>query len=74
MAKSRQPETVNFDEPPAALLTNLYRTRTPHGYRKTTEGPQLFRKLNPKTAYDKCPSLKALLDEMLLLARQAGLS
>ncbi len=72
--KSRRPETVNFDEPPAKLLTNLYRMRTPHGYRKTTEGPALFRKLNPQTAYQKCPSLKALLDEMLLLAKQAGLS
>lgn len=73
-AKSRNPETVNFDEPPAALLGNLYRTRIPGGYRKTTEGPALFRKLNPRTAYDKCPSLKALLDEMLTLAKQAGLS
>ena len=72
MAKSQQPETVNFDEPPAKLLTNLYRTRTASGYRKTTEGPALFRKLDPRTAYAKCPSLKALLDEMLLLARQAG--
>ncbi len=72
--KSRQPETVNFDEPPAKLLANIYRTRTASGYRKTTEGPALFRKLDPRIAYGKCPSLKALLDEMLLLARQASLS
>ena len=71
MAKSQQPETVNFDEPPAKLLTNLYRTRTASGYRKTTKGAALFCKLDPRTAYAKCPSLKALLDEMLLLAPQA---
>jgi len=71
-AKSRQPETVNSDEPPYRLLRNLYATRTASGYRKTTEGPDLFRNLDPRTAYAKCPSLKALLDEMLLLARQAG--
>lgn len=73
-AKSRNPEAVNFDEPPATLLENLYRTRIPSGYQKTTEGPALFRKLNPQMAYDRCPSLKALLDEMLLLAKQARLS
>ena len=72
--KYPKPETVNFDEPPAKLLTNLYRMRTASGYRKTTEGPKLFAKLDPKIAYDKCPSLKALLDEMLRIAKQAGLS
>ncbi len=34
----------------------------------------LFTKLDPSIAYGKCPRLKALPDEMLLLARQAGLS
>ena len=36
-AKSRKPETVNFDGPPAALLGFFCRTRTPSGCRKTTE-------------------------------------
>ena len=73
-AKSRKPETVNFDGPPAALLGFSCRTRTPSGCRKTTEWPALFREINLRTAYDKCSSLGVLLDEIQLLAKQAGLS
>lgn len=71
------PEKVNFHEPPAKLLENLYMAKLKRAYRKPTDGKALFSKLgklNSSIAYDKCPSLKALLDEMLLLARQAGLS
>lgn len=34
-------------------------------------GKLLFRKLDPAAAYNRCPHLKALLDEMLLRAQQA---
>lgn len=68
------PEEVNSHTPPAKLLKELYKARLKRTYVKTAEGKVLFRKLNPRTAYNKCPSLKALLDEMLTLARQAGLS
>ena len=42
------PEKVNFDEPPAKLLNRVYLSQTRRGYKKTTYGQQLFRKLNPQ--------------------------
>jgi len=38
-----------------------------------THGSELFRKLEPDLAYKKCPRLEELLDEMLKLAKEAGL-
>lgn len=67
------PEKVNSHNHPAKLLKELYKTRIKSAYIKTAEGKKLFRSLDLRTAYAKCPSLKALLDEMVLLARQAGL-
>ena len=72
-AKVAQPERVNFDEPPAQLLDRVYRQQTKRNYKKTTYGKQLFAKLDPTVAQGKCPYLKALLDEMLNLARADGL-
>ncbi|MDE8345041.1 MAG: DUF4276 family protein [Acidocella sp.] len=72
--KVSKPETVNFDQPPAVLLDNLYRQTKGRSYKKVVYGSQLFAKLNPEVAYDKCPALKALLDEMLRLAKDAGLA
>ncbi len=68
------PETVNSDTPPAELLKSLYSTKMGKQYKKVTNGKELFAKLNPTVACKKCPSLKALLDEMLLLAQAAGLA
>lgn len=68
-AKTAQPETVNSDEPPAKLLDRLYQSKHGRHYKKVTNGEDLFAKLDPSVAYQKCPKLKALLDEMLLLAR-----
>lgn len=70
---SKPPEQVNFDEPPACLLNRLYRQATRRKYKKVVYGGQLFRKLDPRIAYARCPRLKALLDEMLVLAKNAGL-
>ena len=39
----------------------------------TTYGKQLFAKLDPAIATDKCPYLKAMLGEMLEMARAGGL-
>lgn len=66
-----RPEAVNMNEPPAELLKRLYLSRTKHKYHKVTNGTELFGNLNPVTAYDKCPNLKAMLDEMLRLAKEA---
>ncbi|MGI4787813.1 MAG: DUF4276 family protein [Janthinobacterium lividum] len=66
------PEKINFDRPPAKLLNELYSARLKRSYRKVVDGKALFAKLTPSIAYQKCPSLKILLDEMLELAKGAG--
>ena len=67
--KIAKPETVNFDEPPAKLLDKLYRQHTKRIYKKVVNGKELFGKLDPAVAYEKCPRLRELLDTMLDLAR-----
>lgn len=71
--KIQRPEEVNFDEPPARLLERIYKEKTKWAYKKTTHGSDLFNKLDPNLAYTKCPRLKELWDEMLKLAKEAGL-
>ena len=68
-AKTAQPETVNSHEPPSALLGRLYQSKMRKPYKKPTDGAKLFAALNPEKAYQKCPSLKLLLDEMLALVK-----
>jgi hypothetical protein len=65
------PETVDFDEPPAKLLSRLYREKAGRGYRKLIDGADLFRSLSPDRARERCPALKALLDDMLALASRS---
>lgn len=67
--KIQNPETVNFDEPPAKLLERLYPLHIGRSYKKVVNGKELFGKLDPDVAYQKCPKLKELLDKMLELAR-----
>jgi hypothetical protein len=69
--KCAQPESVNFDEPPAKLLGRLYREKLGWEYKKMSHGANLFQKLSPERAYEKCPYLKAMLDDMLALAKNA---
>lgn len=69
--KSGQPETVNFDEPPAKLLDRLYSQKLRTSYKKVIDGRNLFAKLDPEVARAKCPMLRLMLDEMLELARSA---
>lgn len=71
--RHREPETVDFDEPPAKLLNRLFKESGLRGYDKVITGSTLFAKLDPRTAYSKCPHLREMLDEMLFLAREAGL-
>ncbi|MFZ2630873.1 MAG: DUF4276 family protein [Desulfosalsimonadaceae bacterium] len=68
--KIEHPETVNFDEPPAKLLERLYPLHPGRSYKKVVNGRNLFGKLSPDVAYQKCPKLKELLDRMLELAKQ----
>jgi hypothetical protein len=71
-AKVVNPETVNFDEPPAKLLERLYSQKIGRRYKKVTNGRELFGRLEPDVAYGKCPKLRELLDKMLELAGDAG--
>ncbi|AKT38479.1 DUF4276 family protein [Chondromyces crocatus] len=66
-----QPETVNFDEPPAKLLERLYREKLRRGYKKVIDGMNLFAALSPDTAHARCPRFRAMLDEMLAVVKQA---
>ena len=69
----KSPEEVDFDEPPKKLLQRLYLEKAGQTYKNVTHGERLFKMLSPELAYKKCPKLKALLDKMLRLAREAGL-
>jgi len=66
------PESVNFKQPPAQLLEKLYQQKLRRPYRKKVDGRILFNKLDPGVAYQKCPRLKEMLDEMLRLAKDSG--
>jgi hypothetical protein len=65
----QQPESINFDEPPAKLLARIYPKCINRSYKKVVNGKELFRRLDPNVAYEKCPNLKQLLDKMLELAK-----
>lgn len=71
--KIQRPEEVNFDKPPARLLEQIYKEKIKRTYKKTTHGSELFGKLDANLAYTKCPRLKEFFDEMLKLAKEAGL-
>jgi hypothetical protein len=71
--RATQPETVNFVEPPAKLLDRIYKARLRRTYKKTTYGKELFRELDPAVAVQRCPYLRSMLEEMLRLAKAAGL-
>ncbi len=68
--KTNNPEDINFNQPPSKLLNEIYYKNTKKKYKKVTNGTQLFKKLNPDIAYQKCPNLKCLLDEMRKMAEE----
>ena len=70
--KARDPESVNFDEPPAKLLRRLYREKLKRDYKKIVDGTNVFSKLDPAVVRDKCPYLRKMTDKMLRLAHEAG--
>jgi hypothetical protein len=70
---SKPPEQINSNEPPSMLLQRIYLRETKRDYKKVTNGSELFNKLDPNVAVEKCPKLKELLTEMLRLAQAAGL-
>lgn len=69
-----RPEAVNFDNKPAQRIDAAFRKRLNRRYRKTTDGGDLLARANVSLAYEKCPSLRALLDDMRDLALAAARS
>ncbi len=69
---SKSPEDINITLPPAKRLNEIYSKQTKKRYKKITYGKDLFSKLDPSVAYNKCPHLKELLDAMLKLAKDAS--
>jgi hypothetical protein len=72
-ASAKNPERVNFNEPPKKLLKRLYSEKLNRNYKETTDSPALFGDLDPSECYAKCPYLRLMLDEMLQLAKDVGL-
>ena len=72
-SRVQQPETVNFETPPAVLLTRLYDQHLKRSYRKVVDGLNLFRQLDPEAVYQKCPYFARMMDDLLRLAHEAGL-
>lgn len=69
----QKPETINFDAPPSHLLNQLYRLHTRRIYKKRVDGAGLFAQADPAVVYEKCPHFRQMLDEMLVMAKAAGL-
>ena len=70
--KAHHPEMVNFDEPPAKLLDNLYYTHLKRHYDKVLNGGDLFQVLDPQEVHHKCPYFGAMMNDLLIMAREAG--
>lgn len=69
---SQSPETINTTLPPAKRLNDIYKKKIKRRYKKVVYGKNLFLKLDPNVAYNKCPYLKELLDAMLKIAKNAS--
>jgi hypothetical protein len=67
--RSARPEEVNFDQPPSKLLARLYREKLSRSYKKVIDGASLFQALPPERAFEKCPYLKSMLNDMHQLAQ-----
>ncbi len=67
-----KPESVNFNQPPCQLLQKLYSEKLKRRYNKIVDGSDLFSKLDPELAYQKCSRLQEMLKEMLRLAQERG--
>lgn len=62
----KSPEEINFDQPPAKLLASLLKKK----YKKTVRAKNIFSFVDPAIAYEKCPHLKCLLDDLLRVAKR----
>lgn len=66
------PEAVDLDNPPSKRIAEAYRRGFGNReYHKKKDGRALFDRLDPHQAAEACPHLKALLDDLLNVARNA---
>jgi hypothetical protein len=63
--QKRPPEQVNFNEPPAKFLKRILGGR----YKKTVHAKNLFPKVDPQVAINKCPHLRILAEDLLAIAK-----
>ena len=63
-ALSRNPEQINFENPPAERLNAIYNKNLKKGYKKVEYGTQLFECLDPLVVRQKCPYFKQMVDEL----------
>jgi hypothetical protein len=61
----RPPEQVNFNQPPAKLLKRILGGH----FKKTTTAMNLFPRVDPQIAIDRCPYLRLLMEDLLRVAR-----
>ena len=73
LMRGRKPEAINMNAPPSYLLNDAFQSAMREHYRKTRHGVTAFSNADVNIVYDTCPSLKAILDEMLSMAHAAGL-
>ena len=71
--REQMPEEVNFTHPPKARLKAVFRSHMRRDYKETVDGVTLFSKLDPSVACKKCPFLKAMIDDLVVLAKAVGL-
>ena len=70
--KAKEPETVNFNEPPGKLLIRLFKEKHHTPYRKKMDGKDFFGRLDPDAVHRRCPSFATMMDELLVLAKARG--
>jgi hypothetical protein len=63
--RRRDPEQVNFNEPPAKFLQRLLGRK----YKKTVVAMNMFPRINPQVAIDRCPHLKLLANDLLCVSQ-----
>jgi len=64
----RPPEEVNFNEPPAKFLKRVLGSK----YKKTVYARNIFPRVDPQIAIDKCPFLRLLASDLLEIAKRLG--
>jgi hypothetical protein len=67
-----RPETVNDISGPADRIGDSYLKRHNRKYIKPEQGRTFFQKLDPEKAYQSCPTLRLLLDDMLYRCEHGG--